>query len=447
MTKISVKRPFLVFVGVIMVIVLGVVAFTKMKTDLLPSINMPYIEVITTYPGAAPEKVESDVTNVLENSLGTVTGVENVISSSAENYSLISLEFSEDMDMDSAMAKVSRAIEALTLPDGAAKPIVMEISSDMMATMYVGVTRENMDIYDLTDFVEDSIIPELKRQNGVASVSTTGAVTKSVEIRLDQDLIDEINDKILASVDDSLADAKKKIDDSKKKISDGKNEIKKNQDKLAKEQEKQSSELAKFSIQLNKAMATQTAYESQVSSQEAHIAALKAEKKQYKKAYDSVNASIQMIAAQAPDNPMLPKNIEEAVADDAKLTMLQAALKAAGQEEAANSMTKETLNTLSYGVNVRIPAINTELQNENTKLAASKAVLKQVKATVKKAQENYEKVEQGKITAAAAFGSSSAQLAAAQNALEQREEQIKDAEKTYKESAKTARDNANLDTL
>ena len=183
MTKISVKRPFLVFVGVIMVIVLGVVAFTKMKTDLLPSINMPYIEVITTYPGAAPEKVESDVTNVLENSLGTVTGVENVISSSAENYSLISLEFSEDMDMDSAMAKVSRAIEALTLPDGAAKPIVMEISSDMMATMYVGVTRENMDIYDLTDFVEDSIIPELKRQNGVASVSTTGAVTKSVEIR------------------------------------------------------------------------------------------------------------------------------------------------------------------------------------------------------------------------------------------------------------------------
>lgn len=447
MTKLSVKRPFLVFVGVIMVIVLGVVAFTKMKTDLLPSINMPYIEVITTYPGAAPEKVESDVTNVLENSLGTVTGVENVISSSAENYSLISLEFSEDMDMDSAMSKVSRAIEALTLPDGAAKPIVMEISSDMMATMYVGVTKENMDIFDLTDFVEDSIIPELKRQNGVASVSSTGAVTKSVEIRLDQALIDEVNDKILANVDDSLADAKKKIDDSKKKIADGKNQIKKNQNKLAKEQEKQSSELAKFSAQLNKALAMQTAYESQVSSQKAQIAALKAEKKQYKKAYDSLNASIKMIAAQAPDNPMLPKNIEEAAADDAKLAMLQTALSAAGQEEAAKSMTKETLNTLTYGVNVRIPEIDTELKNEQTKLAASEAVLKQVKATVKKAQANYEKVEQGKITAAAAFGSSSAQLAAAQSTLEQSEEQIKDAEKSYKDSAKTARENANLDTL
>ena len=111
MIKTSVKRPFLVFVGVIMVLVLGAVAFVKMKTDLLPSINMPYAAVITTYPGAAPEKVESDVTDPLENALGTITGVENVTSSSAENYSMITLEFAEGTDMDSSMSKISQHLE------------------------------------------------------------------------------------------------------------------------------------------------------------------------------------------------------------------------------------------------------------------------------------------------------------------------------------------------
>lgn len=447
MTKLSVKRPFLVLVGVIMIIVLGIVAFTKMKTDLLPSINMPYVEVITTYPGAAPEKVESDITEVLENALGTVTGVENVISSSAENYSIISLEFADDMDMDSAMARISREIDQITLPENAGTPIVMEISSDMMATMYVGVTKEGADIYELTDFVEENIVPELKRQEGVASISTTGSVEKSVEIRLDQDLIDEVNNQILANVDDSLADAQEKITESRKKVEEGKSSIKKNKDTLEKQQKKQSDELAKYTKQLNQALATQAAYEAQVSSLNAQITALKTEKKQYKKSYDSVNASIQAIAASAPDNPMLPQNIEDALSDETKLATLQAALKAAGQEDAAQSMSKENLQTLSNGVNVRIPEIDTELHNDNTKLATAKAVLKQVKASVKQAQSKYEEVESGKITAAAAFGSSSAQLAAAESALEESEKQLKEAQESYDESAKTARENANLDTL
>lgn len=447
MTKLSVKRPFLVLVGVIMVIVLGIVAFTKMKTDLLPSINMPYIMVITTYPGAAPEKVESDVTVTLEDALGTITGVENVVSSSAENYSTISLEFSQDMDMDSAMARVSREIDQLSLPENVGKPIVMEISADMMATMYVGVTKEQADIYELTEFVEDNIVPELKRQEGVASVSTTGAVEKSVEIRLDQQLIDKVNNRILANVDKSLADAQEKIAESKEKVADGKSSIKKSKDTLSKQQKKQSDELAKYTKQLNQALATQAAYEAQVSSLNAQITALKTEKKQYKKSYDSVNASIQAVAAAAPDNPMLPKDIEDALSDATKLATLQAALKAAGQEEAAKSITKENLETLSNGMNVRIPEINTELHNDTTKLAAAKAVLKQVKSSVKQAQSKYEEVESGKITAAAAFGSSSAQLAAAESALEESEKQLEEAQDSYEESAKTARENANLDTL
>ena len=134
MSKYSVKKPFTVLVAVVMLLVLGIVSFTKMTTDLLPSISLPYILVITTYPGASPEKVENDVTQVLESALGTVNGVENVTSVSNENYSMITLEFAEDTNMDSAMVKLSSQIDQIELPDMAGTPSLLEISPDMMAT-------------------------------------------------------------------------------------------------------------------------------------------------------------------------------------------------------------------------------------------------------------------------------------------------------------------------
>ena len=93
MPKYSVKKPFTVLVAVILVMVLGFVSLTGMQTDLLPNMNLPYLLVITTYPGASPEQVESDVTQPLENSLSTLNGVKNVTSQSNENYSLVILEY------------------------------------------------------------------------------------------------------------------------------------------------------------------------------------------------------------------------------------------------------------------------------------------------------------------------------------------------------------------
>jgi multidrug efflux pump subunit AcrB len=76
MPKFCVKKPFTVLVAVIMVLVLGVVSLMGMQTDLLPDFSLPYLVVITTYPGASPEKVESAVTEPLESALGTISGVE-----------------------------------------------------------------------------------------------------------------------------------------------------------------------------------------------------------------------------------------------------------------------------------------------------------------------------------------------------------------------------------
>ena len=92
MPKYSVKKPFTILVAVILVLVLGFVSLTGIQTDLLPAMNLPYLMVITTYPGASPEQVEADVTKPLENALSTLNGVKNVTSQSNENYSLLYLE-------------------------------------------------------------------------------------------------------------------------------------------------------------------------------------------------------------------------------------------------------------------------------------------------------------------------------------------------------------------
>ena len=234
MSKYSVKKPYTVLVAVVLVLVLGFVSFTKMTTDLLPSINLPYLMVVTTYPGASPEKVESSVTTPLESALGTVTGVENVTSTSAENYSMVMLEFEEDTNMDSAMVKVSSAVDQVSgqLPDLAGTPSIMEITPDMMATMYVSASYDGKDIYDLSSFAEDELLPYLERQSGVASVSTVGMVERQVEVRLNQTKIDQVNDKMLVKVSSKLADAKQELDDSYQKLvdsqqdlTDGKNDL------------------------------------------------------------------------------------------------------------------------------------------------------------------------------------------------------------------------------
>ena len=104
--KFSVKKPYTVLVAVVLVIVLGVVSFTKMTTDLLPSISLPYVIVMTPYPGASPETVEMVVTKPVEASMATVSNIEGISSVSSENYSMVILEFAQSTDMNGASLEI-----------------------------------------------------------------------------------------------------------------------------------------------------------------------------------------------------------------------------------------------------------------------------------------------------------------------------------------------------
>lgn len=227
MIKESVRKPFTVLVAVIMIIALGVVSLTKMTADLLPQLSLPYMMVITTYPGASPEKVESDVTIPIESALGTVNGVKNVSSTSAENFSMVQLEFEDDTDMDSALVKVFSALDPVeaNLPDNVGTPSILEISADMLATAYVGFQFDGMNIYELTTYAKDEIVPAIERVDGVANVDVMGLVEKTVHIELNQEKVDSLNNKILAKTNGAFADALKEFDSARKKLGDAQNQL------------------------------------------------------------------------------------------------------------------------------------------------------------------------------------------------------------------------------
>lgn len=275
LSRFSVKKPYIVTVAVIIILILGGVSLTKMKTDLLPDMDLPYLAVITTDPGASAEKVESEVTDVLEGSLSKVSGVSSVQSQSADNYSMIFLEFEDGADMDSAMVKVSSAVNEVSsqLPETAGNPNYMEISMDMMATLYVAASYDDHDIFDTTSLVKDKAVPELERIDGVADVSTVGAAEKSVEVRLSDSKIEDINNKLLASVNSQLYDAKKSIDEGEAKLAEAESQLSSQKKTLEQTQQETSDQLGQASSGLTLAISGKT---SEITSLQAEIGALKA---------------------------------------------------------------------------------------------------------------------------------------------------------------------------
>lgn len=275
LSRFSVKKPYIVTVAVIIILILGGVSLTKMKTDLLPDMDLPYLAVITTDPGASAEKVESEVTDVLEGSLSKVSGVSSVQSQSADNYSMIFLEFEDGSDMDSAMVKASSAVNEVSsqLPETAGSPNYMEISMDMMATLYVAASYDDHDIFDTTSLVKDKAVPELERIDGVADVSTVGAAEKSVEVRLSDSKIEDINNKLLASVNSELYDAKKSIDEGEAKLAEAESQLSSQKNALEQKQQETSDQLGQASSGLTLAISGKT---SEITSLQAEIGALKA---------------------------------------------------------------------------------------------------------------------------------------------------------------------------
>lgn len=464
MSSYCVRKPYTVVVAVIMVLVLGVISFFGMTTDLLPTLELPYIVVVTTYPGADPERVETGVTAVLESGLGTVNGVSNVQSVSSENMSMVILEFEESTNMDSAMVKLSSAVDQVkgALPETASEPMLLEISPDMLPVMVASVDCEGSDAYGVSQVADETVVPYFERQAGVASVSASGLVEHTVEIRLSQQKIDDLNTKVLASVDGALADALAELNKASAEVASSKRELADGKAKLEAQQAQTADALAQTSAQVDSAVAQLESVNANVANLTASQKALETEKAAITAALDSagqIDVSLEELRAAWPEiAEALPSSWQEiAGMTQADREALWAELRAIAAEHAEASGLAELVDKLSAmteeewqqltGAAVRLVQIDTELANLNTELVAAQAVQKQTEEALKQAQEAYKKLEAGKIQAAAGFGSGAAQIAAGETALESAEAELETAREQFNEQREAALESADVTKL
>ncbi|WP_449077690.1 efflux RND transporter permease subunit [Ruminococcus sp.] len=220
--KLSVKKPMTIFVAVIVVIVLGIVSVFKMTPDLLPNMDFPYAIILTTYPGQTPETVESVVTKPLEQSLSTIDGVKTITSASSDNYSMLTLEFEDGTNMDTATVDMRGNLDTIkdAWPDGVGSPYLMKINPNMMPVAMVAVDYDGYDTVQISDYVNNELKNQLEGIDGVASVSTKGIVTQKENVIISQAKIDALNAKINDALNDKFGDAEKKISDAKKELQD-----------------------------------------------------------------------------------------------------------------------------------------------------------------------------------------------------------------------------------
>ncbi|EOS27254.1 hypothetical protein C806_00222 [Lachnospiraceae bacterium 3-1] len=235
LSKFSVKKPYTVMVGIVLVIILGVVSLSKMSTDLLPSINLPYAIVITTYPGASPEQVEDVVTQPIEAAMASTSNIKNISSNSANNMSMVVLEFEQTANMDAITVEMRESLDQISgyWPDTVTNPIIMKLNPDMMPIMIAAMEVDGMDSLAISDYTDKELIPEIESVEGVASVTGTGLIEESVRVTLSQEKIDAVNEKIMASLDEKFSDAEEEISSAENEISSGKNELNTGRDEMA----------------------------------------------------------------------------------------------------------------------------------------------------------------------------------------------------------------------
>ena len=472
MEKFSVKKPFTILVMVVAIIILGFVSLSGMTTDLLPKMSLPYLLVITTYPGASPEKVESSVSEPVESALGSISGVKNVYSMSYENYGIVELEFADGTDMDSAMVKVSSALDSVksALPEECGSPNIMEISMDMMASVYLAASYEGKDIQETSRFVEDTLIPYLERQEGVTSISDIGIVENSISVDLNQDKIDVLNEKILAKTNDAFADAVDQLNDAKKQlleseqkladstqelvdgqkdIDDGRTKLDDAQKEL--DEQKEKLEDAKDSLENQKKdtenkLATASQALDQLNALQTDLLTLQAQEASLKATITQIEKSLEEQGKTTNDIPNVVAGLDQMSTvltsslmnlTDQNSTYVNSALAAANPAMSLHSLgideatwdtltpegRKELLQKTAAGYQTQKALLSgykdyvSSLNSLQVEKAGVQAAVSTAEAELKKSGVSYTDIEKAKIEAAAGFGAASAQISSGQSAL------------------------------
>ena len=424
-SKYSVKRPYTVLVAVVLVIVLGAVSLSKMTTDLLPDMSFQYALVITTDMGASPEQVESDVTSPIESAMATTSNIKNISSVSYNSYSIVTLEYEQNANMDSVVIEIQQSLDQVSgqWDDSIGTPMIMKVNPDMMPVLAAAVDKDGMDANAFSDYVKNDLAPALESLEGVASVTTTGQLEESVDVTLNQDKIDALNKKIQKKIDEQFEKSQKKIDAGKKKVESGKSSI------------------SQGSEQLNSAINQTMDQQKKLYKTEQDLKKQLAELKKQKASLEQIQTGIQTfmksdaytgIVTVLKDNPQLAESSEM----QTQIKQVNAVVK------------KQFLALSSLGITVNtyedLPAASAEVGK----------LLTEVNTGMKTFERAQQKVESGKVSLASALDTLNAnasmtalQVSASSTELANAASSLESAQSKLDEAKDTAHDSADLNKV
>jgi hydrophobic/amphiphilic exporter-1 (mainly G- bacteria), HAE1 family len=176
LTELSIKRPTLVVVIFSALAVLGIFGFNQLKYELLPKISVPFVTITTVYPGASPDEVEQSVTKVIEEAVSGIDKISTVRGTSREGVSFVSIEFTLDANIATALQDAQRKVSEA--------PTITKFALDEVPVLRMGVTA-NMPSRDFYQLVKDRLQPRLSKLAGVGQITLVGGDEREIKINID----------------------------------------------------------------------------------------------------------------------------------------------------------------------------------------------------------------------------------------------------------------------
>ena len=208
--EISVRRPIFTTMVTLIVVIIGAVSLSRLQIDMLPDIEMPSLTIRTEYEGAGPEVMERLVTQIIEEIVATVPGVEEIMSTSSEGNSSVRVSFVWGTKIDAAAIDVQGMLEdeINELPEDIVRPRVRKFDIASFPVVILGISS-NLDPVELTELIDVQIRYRFARIPGVAQVDTWGAFNREVRIELDPDRVKALGlsmDRVIAAIKDANLD-------------------------------------------------------------------------------------------------------------------------------------------------------------------------------------------------------------------------------------------------
>ena len=444
LSKFSVKKPYTVVVGIVLIIILGIVSFRDMTVDLLPSMNLPYAIVMTTYPGASPEEVEEIVTKPVEQTMATVSNIKNIQSISSENASTVMLEFEQTANMDSVTIEMRENLDQISgfWPEEIASPMIMKLNPDMLPVLVTAVSAKGKDAVESSRIIEDEVIPEVESVEGVASVMATGNITETVEVTLNKEKIDGLSDDIQEEMQAQLDEAKRALDEAKDQVQSGKNALASGKNQASSgigQAEAQisikSEELKQAQLEITEKMAQLNVSETQLNQSYAVVkAGREAAEAQLESLEDTKESYDKAVARLEELNKKGDNLTEEEKAEKAQLESLTAKLKPI---VATYEATKEELTAAL----AKLVEQEEDLEDAKEQMSAGKKQLEDMQTQVNNGAmtlaEARGQLASTQLETAVGLGEGAAQLTAGQTALALQEAQMEAASKEAEASLDT----------